>query len=252
MTVFARLLATAAGLLLSLASPAVAGQSLTFATTAFPPYSFDDPGAERPGFINELVIESFRRAGHDAKIEIYPWARAQELAKQGTVTGSFKSTRTKDFEKTFLYTDSFGEIVGGFFVTDRHQGPAITALEQVRGLKAAANRGYSLSRALTDAKIPHARISSEEQGLKMLTFGRVDLYFAYLAPTCHIKVRDKIAGKLAFHPYETYPYHMIVNRNWPEAATLVQQFDAAIRTMRADGTFDRIMARYDLTDACFH
>ena len=65
-------------LALSLASSlCLAGErKLEIATTEYPPYYGKD--LENGGFMTEIVVEVFKRAGYDAEIKFLPWKRALE------------------------------------------------------------------------------------------------------------------------------------------------------------------------------
>lgn len=246
------LVAAFTALLMVYGRPASAetAQQLVFTTTHFPPFTDQNGPTDKPGFINELVAEAFRRAGHTARIDIYPWARAQSLAREGLVTGTFISTVTAERKKLFYYSDSFNRLTAGFFsLPERHIG-GLTRIEQARGFRVIANRGYSLSRLLHETGINHFKVSSEDQGLRMLEYGRADLYLAYLRPICRVKKEAGIATPLKFHRVQDYPYYLILHKQWPQAKELIRAFDEAISNMRRDGSYARIMARYQSAPDC--
>lgn len=72
-------------------------------TTNIPPYGVLQ-GEYRPGFITELILESFKRSDEPLRVYFLPWSRAQSMAKntQG-VSGYVIAPLTRTNERELSY-----------------------------------------------------------------------------------------------------------------------------------------------------
>lgn len=223
-------------------------KDLVFVTTTFPPFTIHaNPDIDNPGFINEIVKEAFENQGYNATIKIYPWVRAQKMAKSGAVTGTFNSTKTKEYEDAFLYSEPFSHLAAAYFTKKDYNGPPLSTLESAKGLKISANLGYSLSRLLTNAGMDHVTVRDEISGLRLMLGGRVDAYLAYKRPVFwnQASFGERIHDEqIRFHQIRTFPYYLIISKKHANAQKLIHLFDEAIENMTRDGRLSGIMNNY--------
>ena len=102
--------ALAAGLALPLAARArQAGLQLRLVTGELPPYCFHVPpptvaeGGQAMGLVYEVVREVARRVGNPQTVEFLPWPRAQEQAMAGPDVGILALTRTPEREQRYSW-----------------------------------------------------------------------------------------------------------------------------------------------------
>ena len=84
---FARILLLAATLFWPVEGVAADGDTLTFSAADFPPVISRDKNGEAQGLAVDVLNEISARTGTQFKIVLYPWKRALEKAKSGTVDG---------------------------------------------------------------------------------------------------------------------------------------------------------------------
>ncbi|WP_417792624.1 substrate-binding periplasmic protein [Terasakiella pusilla] len=83
---------------------AAKAEQYRFVTGFLPPWSMStDP--EYPGSFVEIAREIDLRLGNQTKIEVYPWARALELAQEGRNIIIFPLGRTAERENHFTWID---------------------------------------------------------------------------------------------------------------------------------------------------
>ena len=69
----------------------------------WPPYNSETiPGK---GFLAELAIETFKRAGYDAEINFYPWARAMLVARERVDHCLLGVSITEERKEWFCFLD---------------------------------------------------------------------------------------------------------------------------------------------------
>lgn len=228
--------------------PQVNDKNLTFVTTTFPPFTIHTKSnTDSPGLINEIVNEAFKDQGYNADIEIYPWMRAQKMALAGSVTGTFSSTKSKEYEDAFYYSKPFSHLAAAYFTQKDYNGPPLTTLESAKGIKVAANLGYSLSRLLTEAEIKHTTVRDEISGIRLMLKGRVDAYLAYTRPVFWNqaafgnRLQDE---KIRFHRVKNFPYYLIISKKHENGLELIHLFNQSIRAMIKTGRLSEIMDNY--------
>ncbi|SCA57611.1 conserved exported hypothetical protein [Candidatus Terasakiella magnetica] len=88
----------------------VQAQTLRAATLHFPPYSYENENQKADGISVQTVRKLAARLGMEVEVEVYPWARALELVRKGSVDMLFTAYKTPAREK-FLYYSAVPLIV---------------------------------------------------------------------------------------------------------------------------------------------
>ena len=209
------------------------------------PYSFTENG-EVKGIGVELVREAFRRMGQPAQISISPWARAMERIQAGTVDGLFNVYRTPEREVFANYSELLQDETVVLFVEKNSSIEFNGDLATLGKYNFSAVRGYSYGNtydtAVADKVVTNIQlITLTEQALRMLVTRRTEVvpsgrhvgkYYLY-------KLRLQDSVRELSPPLETVPTYMIFPKK-RELAAVRQQFNAALTSMREDGTYDKI------------
>lgn len=69
------------GVLSGAAALSAMAQTITVVTEEYPPYNFRDADKKITGMATEVVEAVLKRAKLDYKVDIYPWARAYQMAQ---------------------------------------------------------------------------------------------------------------------------------------------------------------------------
>ncbi|WP_420548794.1 substrate-binding periplasmic protein [Curvivirga sp.] len=223
-------------------------ETLTFATTNFAPFSIhNDLTRKNAGFIIEIVHEAFLRHGYNVRFQFLPTERAQRLARSGVVTGSFQSTKPKEDKEQFFYSRPFNNLSVSYFTLKNYNGPTLFDMEDGRRVRIATTLGSPLEQILTQLRISHATVRSEEFGLKLLMGGRIDAFLAYTLPTEWVYQRLEIGDSLPEIKAEEvalYPFYLTIHKNNKNGAKLIRQFNDSISIMKRDGSYHHIMISY--------
>lgn len=92
-----------------------ATEEVLFVTESLPPLQFLEDG-ELKGEHTRLVKRLAEKAGlSDARIEVYPWARAYKMALDRKNTFIFSMVRTPERENKFIWIEQLGKDEFGFY-----------------------------------------------------------------------------------------------------------------------------------------
>jgi polar amino acid transport system substrate-binding protein len=210
---------------------------MTLITEELPPFNYKENGT-LTGASTEVVREIARRLGVNADVEVMPWARGyQELVGKPNVA-LFTTARTKDREALFHW-------VGPLYVSRlafygrKKDSPRIDSLDAARRVKAIATYkddfGEQILKSLGFTNLDSS--NSPHSNIRKLMSGRVDLWFF------HDISLDRLTRETGIDPdeievvythREVYSY-IAISKQTPVA--VVQQWQAALDAMKADGTF---------------
>lgn len=239
-------LATAAG------SSAAAGKGhapLQLVSAHFPPYTLEGEGARR-GALVELVEAVFSRAGWPQRVSFYPWARAIHLASQSPRVAVFPLSRTPDREATGwqwllpLQSRRFGFL-------NRSGDARIERIEQAQQLRIGVVRGSPSDLELIRRGFPAAQLvrgSQVEDLLRMLDLGMIDaLYGNPVIFREQLRLNGREPSVLQDGlQLETAQMWLAAREGLlPEEVDALQ---AARRALQQDGSAQRMLRRYGLSD----
>ena len=225
--------------LLSLFS--VQAMALTLTTEEYPPFNFSkDGGKTITGSSTDVMNEVLKRTGIKATIAIYPWERAYKAAQEDKTTCVYSTTRTEAREKLFKWV---GPLVSDSWVLyAKADSPiAIGSLEDAKKYAIAGYQGDAKTAFLKEKGFKVEETIKDEQNVKKLEAGRVDLWVAgnisgpWIAKTNGVKVKPVFTVK------EVQMY-AACNVAMPDAD--VASMNEAIKAIKADGTYDKFLKAY--------
>jgi polar amino acid transport system substrate-binding protein len=203
------------------------------------------------GLFYDLVTEAFRRAHHPVEIRLIPWARAMEEVRQGRADGMFVLYKTPERERDFIFPDEpLAELRERIFVrrTARfdYMGDFANFDGRRVGMLNYTIHGAKLSQALEGRRIAAKISASSYEGLvDMLASNRLDIAIGVDDAIIEAALRQGVEDKIREidPPVDTIPAYLVFARE-PRLTELSAEFDRALRSMKEDGTYQRIMAAY--------
>lgn len=235
-------------LALLLAAPSAVAAELRLVTGELPPYAFHVPpptvaeAGEPMGLVYEVVRETAWRIGHSGTVEFWPWSYAQELASTQPNVGILALTRSPEREDKYRWlvnvvTDDL-VLIGGAGVDARD-------LDALKDRPVGVLRRSGAEALLRERGFSRIQPAGEEwvNAQRM----RDRLIDAWLAPRLMVLYAYReVGGDVA-----TLNIGQIVRRSeiWLAASRDVSDQEAArwqsgFEQLRADGTYDAILARY--------
>lgn len=221
---------------------------LRLVTGELPPFCYHVPPptvselGEPRGLVYEVVREMARRIGHSGNIEFMGWTRAQELALIEPNIGILALTRSPEREAFYnwmvnIVTDDL-ILVGG-------TGVDVSSLDKVRERPTGVLRTSGAEALLREMKFTRIEPASEEwvNALK-LRDRRID---AWLAPRLMVLYGwREIGGDAAMlnigQLVRRSEIYLATSRD--VTAEESRRWQGAFEQVKADGTYDRILAYY--------
>ena len=234
------LLAAGAG---SLATSAQTTQttSLRLVSTAWAPFTNE---AGKPRFALDLVEEGLRRGNIKTTTTIVDAAQFTSALLTGPYEGSAAAWRDAERDKALVFSKPYLEnrliLVGR-----RGSDVAAATLTALAGKRVAIVGGYSYGDLIDTAGPTFVRSLSEEDSLSQLLGSKVDytlmdeLVVQYILLNHPAEAKSRL--QLGTKPLITRQLYLAVRRSVPDAAAIVDGFNAQVRSMIADGTYHRLL-----------
>ena len=233
-------------LALALGAASLSGQSapvapLRFVSTPWPPFTNE---AGKPRIALALVEAAFGRAGLKADTTIVEPAQFTVALTSDRYDGSAAAWKDAGREQVLLYSQPYLEnrlvLVGR-----RGEDASATGLGEVSGRRIALVEGYSYGDAIVTSGVIPVPSRSEEDSVALLLAKKVDyvlmdeLVVQYIIEKHPNEARTRLS--VGSTPLLKRTLHVAVRRAHPEAASIVERFNAQLRGMIADRTYHRLL-----------
>jgi ABC-type amino acid transport substrate-binding protein len=243
-----------------LSGPAVALDLVNIVLAPLPPLMIEAAGTDqRTGMIGEILIEAFRRDGKAAKFAFMPGPRAELTVRNGRALATVTSTDRGEREDYFLFSNPLIETTVSAFVGTGYSGPpldsfAAIADRQQKGetrMRVVSIYGDPVINGLRAAGVEVEEVPGIESAFTLVlrAGGRVVLV-TYTDPVLHV-AQQTGTPPAAFSRFTVEPcsFYLAIARSRPGAAGLIDRFNNALSSLREDGAFDTIRARYTTIQA---
>ena len=229
----------------------LAAQKVTLATGEYAPYT-GEKRAEK-GFMTELVMAAANAGGLEVNLEFVPWARAEQMVKEGKALGTFPYTTTDERRKTFDFSDViYTSQAKIFYYEGFGKDMAWNTIKDFQNSKFGGARGWWYMDDLTKNGIKVDVADSTEVAIAKLQVGRFDyLIENELVALAAIKAQfpNEVAKfKTLAKIYSQDTLSLMVSRTYPNANELLKKFNTGLAAIHKDGTFKKILAKYGLSE----
>ena len=212
---------------------------LRLVSTAWPPFT---NAPRQPRFALDLVEDALRRIDLTSRTTIVSAEQYTTTLLSGLFDGSGAAWKDPERERALLFSRPYLEnrlvLVGRTGADVSAKTPA-----DLPGKRIAIVGGYSYGEATAGAGPVWVRSRGEEDSLTQLLKGTVDytlmdeLVVHYIVSNYPKESGAKL--QLGSTPIVTRQLHFAVNRARADAASIIERFDAQIRSMIADRTYHR-------------
>lgn len=234
-------------LLIVVLGSAHAADTVRLTNGEWPPYLGED--LPHHGVASRIVAEAFALQNVEVQWEFHPWARSLKMAEQGTRDGSAVWLSNHEREQRFHISDPVVE--SGYYLFHRkNRHFDWSSVEDLRGLRIAATRGYDYGDAFQQAEaageIDVVRLTGDEQGLRQLLAGRIDLFPVDKVVGFDLLYQHFSAAErrlLSFHPVplRSDSLHLLLSREVPGNAELMQRFNQGLARLRDSGKISQYL-----------
>lgn len=216
-------------------------KSLRLVSTAWPPFT-NVEGQSR--FALELVEAGLTRIGLTATTTLVEAALYTPAVLTGPYDGSAAAWRDPEREKALIFSQPYLEN-RLILVARRGNNVSGLTLAALKGRRIAIVEGYAYGPEVDNAGPTYMRSRSEDDSLQMLLDSRVDfalmddLVVQYLVAAYPEQARTRL--QIGGTPLVTRPLHLAIRRSVPDAASIIDRFNAQLRAMISDHTYHRLL-----------
>jgi polar amino acid transport system substrate-binding protein len=225
--------------------------SYRLVTLEYPPYEYTENGVVK-GVAVDIVKETFKLMGHDAKIEIWPWSRSLEMLKNGDADGIFTFFKTSEREK---YTYFSQEIMPPQKITlwtrkgsDIVFNGDLASLKKYRiGVVRKTSYGEKFDTAVKNGSVKVIESYTIEECIKQLANNRIDIWVSnHRGAVYELKKQGK-SGELREIPQhiQETPTYVGFSRKL-KLENLKNEFDSALIKLKKSGKYDKIIREYSI------
>lgn len=222
-----------------------ADKNLKLAATEWPPFYGAD--LENNGFVSAIIREAFERAGYTIDISFLPWKRAMAGTESGKFDGLFTMWYRADREESFAFSDALPANEYVFFKR-KDTEIEFTSLDALTSHTVGMVRGYAPPETFDQSKFTVSLANTDEDNLKKLIRGRVDLVLTDKIVAQHI-INTALGGEGAElevfgEPLGIETQHFVMSKQAQDYASTIDAFNTALASMEEDGTLGEILASY--------
>ncbi|OEU46960.1 MAG: hypothetical protein BA862_03310 [Desulfobulbaceae bacterium S3730MH12] len=215
---------------------------LTILTENLPPLNYLRNGV-LVGPSVEIVREIQKRVGSDEMIEVFPWARAYQLALTEKNVVLFGTTHTKERNELFKWVGPLAT-KRDILLAKKQEGIELQSLEDAKKVQRIGTlRDDTRERLLKEKGFTNLySVSDEQNNAKKLMLGRIDLW-AYKKPGW--RTVCELAGINPEEFVEVLDLREIdvsIAFSKTTSDAIVNKWRNAFKEMLSDGTIDRIRA----------
>ncbi|BEV72604.1 ABC transporter substrate-binding protein [Paludibacterium sp. THUN1379] len=210
-------------------------------TADLPPFSIQD--AQHPrGLIYDIVQAAHRRLNWPFHPQFLPWVRAQKLASMTPDTLIFGLSRTPRREQQYQWIAVIYTAQNHFVTLD---GPPIGTLAEARQrMFIGVEQGSAMADYLQQQQFTNVvALPNEQNGVTMLMQHHISAWFTFAIRANYYLRAEHYRGKVSISPpFQTVKLWLAANPDYP--AQKANALRRELARMKADGSYDRIVARY--------
>lgn len=228
-----------------------AGQSLTIVSDPYPPFGYVNKDGEIVGFTVDVIKLLLERTGIEGKFEMYPWARAYEMAQKEKNILIYTLAHTKERERLFQLV---GPVVHGsdcFFKLKDRKDVVVKSLADAKRFRVGTVRDYFTHRYLLSNGFEEGKnleaTHDDDMNLMKLVSQRIDLMIL------DELVFNYRVQKLAYNRDDFEKTLVVISNDSfiafsrQTSPDVVSRFAKALEAVKKDGSYDRILEKYGVS-----
>lgn len=202
------------------------------------------------GMSADIVRAAFAASDTPVELASYPYSRCMELARSGSLAGCFNTTPDAHIRAEFLLPQEmlFSDDI---LLWGRLDATAIDDLAAIRDKRVAVTIGYTYGDYFDSYRhLQRIAVRRDINGFRMLLRNRVDYVVAFRGTTeALLRDNPELAGQFKALTRVHRPLlYLTFSRHHPQAEALLHSFDAGMRKIRRDGTYQQILTHWQLND----
>jgi polar amino acid transport system substrate-binding protein len=239
--------------LVGFSSMAAAEPTLVIATGEEPPTVSENP---KESFFTEVMREVGREMGVTFEFKFMPWKRCEYSLEQNDAWGAVPYVATPERREKFFFSDKLFNKKAKFFyysADGTEKNIPFAELSDLKGYRIGAVIGYYYERGFIDAGLNVESLPTAEQNWQKLKLGRIDLFPSQELTGRYLLRKlfpEDYKNFLAIEkPFDESGNYLITSKNYPDTQNLLTRFNAALKTVKANGTYQRILDKFGLVQS---
>lgn len=222
------------------------------ATGEWAPYT--SQAMDRSGAFTEIVSAAFHEMKMEPFYKFYPWKRAERYTELGKVFAVFPYRITSERQKLFDFSDAVMFSTGRFFYKEQSfpDGINYQQFEDLSSYKIVGVLGYWYEKSFTEANLNVQFVGSDADAITLLFNDRTELVACEeLVGWTLIKKhfpRSEHLFTVASKPLNRDPLRLMISKNYPNAAGITKEFNAALEKLRSNGMLSQILQKYGIRE----
>ncbi|MGB1236881.1 MAG: substrate-binding periplasmic protein [Pseudomonadales bacterium] len=211
-----------------------------------------DKSLPNGGGLTELVQAVTDKMDRQLQVLWFPWSRGEEYIANGLYFATFPYAKNTRREQMFHFSDPLYFVETSFFYDKRQiQGVEFEDLDDLVSYRIGGVRGYGYIDRLKRANLDLYLVNHADQLVDMLGRGRVDL-IAVNKRSGQRMLAEKFPDRAAdFQVLERplnkrHGVHLMISRRFENYRQLTEQFNRALKALKASGEYEAILRRNNL------
>lgn len=209
----------------------------------YPPYV--NTSKKNRGFLTDVIVAAFDAVGVPSEIEFRPWRRCALMVENGSAFGAFPYGVTEARKKYAWFSDELWKCHNVFFYLKGRFGDYdYVGLEDLRGRVIGGTSGNYYEDTFEDAGLTVDYAPSEVSGVRKLWDYRVEFFaedeLVGWSLISSLFENQKFLFASTSTPWNVNPQTLMVSKKYPGSKELLQRFNRGLKTIRENGTYDRI------------
>ncbi len=226
-------------------------QHLTIITDSYPPLGYVNKDGKIVGFSVDVIKLLLKQTGIEGKFEMYPWARAYEMAQKENDILIYQLTYTNERARLFQLVGPVLSIRYYFFKLKNRKDVVVRNLADAKRYLVGTVRDYFAHRFLLENGFEEGKnleVTYEDNiNLKKLADRRIDLMML-IEITFPYRVRELgYDGNDFEKTLLVYSEDAYIGFSRQTSPITVSRFAKALETIKKDGSYYRILERYGVS-----
>ncbi len=233
----------------SVNTEAVTSDTLTFAYTEYPPFTYTAEDGKAAGFSVDILQAMFQQAGIKAEMEAFPWKRAEMMVSQEKNILVF-CARIAARENLYEWIGPVYPRTLSLYKLKNRSDIQIKGIEDVLRCRIGVVRGYASVNELTKIGIPEKNLdetSDEILNIRKLYGNRLDLIpnndmvLSYNLKKEGRSLND-VEKVFDITKEGVNDFHFAINKETDRI--FVESLRQAFDRIKTDGTYDAVLRKY--------
>lgn len=222
-------------------------QVITVVTEEYPPYNYRDRNSQQiTGMATEVMQEVMKRANLSFKLDLYPWARAYQMAQDAPNVLIYSIGRSEKRESLFKWVDVIAPY--DVYLYRLASRPEVTVADTaaIKNYKIGAVRDDVRAQYLEGLGVTLDLVKEDHGNIKKLESRRIDMFPIDELGMVAVYKREGMdpASVVKVIKLEALSAGLYMAFSKQTADAIVQRCQVALTQIKKDGTFEKIRVRY--------